>query len=55
MRPLLQQRFAMVRAQNDYDALVGLSGGKDSSYVAFPVSPATTGCDCCYSLTIMAI
>lgn len=35
MRPLLQQRFAMVRGQNEYDALVGLSGGKDSSYVAF--------------------
>lgn len=35
MKPLLQQRFAQSKGKYPYDALVGLSGGKDSSYVAF--------------------
>lgn len=33
-KPLLQQRFAAVSGRQRYDALAGLSGGKDSSYVA---------------------
>lgn len=33
-KPLLQQRFEAVSGRQRYDALVGLSGGKDSSYVA---------------------
>lgn len=32
--PLLEQRFAAVAGRHCYDALVGLSGGKDSSHVA---------------------
>ncbi|MFW5739759.1 MAG: hypothetical protein ACOC1F_05275 [Myxococcota bacterium] len=35
LRPLLHQRFDRVRGKQRYDALVGLSGGKDSSYVAY--------------------
>lgn len=35
MQTLLQNRFAEVLGQYSYDALVGLSGGKDSSYVAW--------------------
>lgn len=34
LRPLLQDRFDRVRGRYAYDCLVGLSGGKDSSYVA---------------------
>ncbi|MEW6711135.1 MAG: hypothetical protein AB1403_15005 [Candidatus Riflebacteria bacterium] len=34
LRPLLEQRFDRFRGRAQYDAMVGLSGGKDSSYVA---------------------
>lgn len=35
LRPLMLERFERVRGRFPYDALVGLSGGKDSSYVAY--------------------
>ncbi len=35
LKPLLHERFAKTRGTGRYDALVGLSGGKDSSYVAW--------------------
>lgn len=34
---LLKDRFHEIRGRYDYDAVVGLSGGKDSSYVAYRV------------------
>jgi len=34
LRPLLHERFERFRGRRRYDALVGLSGGKDSCYVA---------------------
>ncbi|MFZ5951044.1 MAG: hypothetical protein ACOYXC_10085 [Candidatus Rifleibacteriota bacterium] len=34
LRPLLEERFERFRGRSGYDAMVGLSGGKDSSYVA---------------------
>jgi len=34
LRPLLEERFNGFKGRHPYDCLVGLSGGKDSSYVA---------------------
>ena len=36
--PLFTQRLDRVRGKHKYDCLVGLSGGKDSSYVAYRVT-----------------
>ncbi len=35
LTPLLRQRLDRVRGKHAYDCLIGLSGGKDSSYVAY--------------------
>ncbi len=35
MRSLLEKRIAEIRGKHEFDAMVGLSGGKDSSYVAW--------------------
>jgi len=38
LRALLLERFDLHRGQHDYDCLVGLSGGKDSSYLAYTLN-----------------
>lgn len=35
LRPLFEERLKQMRGRGRYDAVVGLSGGKDSSYVAW--------------------
>jgi hypothetical protein len=35
LRPLLEHRLEAVRGKYEYDALVGISGGKDSTYVLY--------------------
>jgi len=38
LRPLLLERFRRFRGRQPYDCIVGLSGGKDSSYVAYRIT-----------------
>lgn len=35
LRPRMEERFDRVRGKYEYDAIVGLSGGKDSTYIAY--------------------
>jgi len=46
--PLLLKRFESVKGKYDYDALIGLSGGKDSTYVAYQMVKK-------YKLHVMAV